>query len=168
MTKLKDLVPIFIPTDQDTRAIGKKICNTDLAKKFGQTVRNMTANILTGKNMAEGFMNGLTGVATTVIGLKTRLRDTGPTLGSMDESILAIGKTIISMVMAFTHGLTEESTKASMNLIKSMGMEFTNGVMAEDMKVNGSKASNMVLESIFYLMATLEKEFGKMESVNNG
>lgn len=47
-------------------------------------------------------------------------------------------------------------------------MEFTNGVMAEDMKVNGSKASNMVLESIFYLMATLEKEFGKMESVNNG
>ena len=70
----------------------------------------------------------------------------------MAELMKVLGKIIICMVKALTHGVTVENMKVNIIWIKSTVMASTTGLMAGDMKVIGEMANSMVKENIYFQM----------------
>lgn len=81
----------------------------------------------------------------------------------MPDNLKAHGKTIRCMDLENTHGLMVGNMRENMTWIRSTDMVFTFGLMGGNMKEDGLTENNMGKESIFFQMAPLKLEFGKME-----
>lgn len=127
------------------KEIGKKISNTEMVLKPGQTVPNTMANTSTAKNTVREDSLGLIAVRTLDHLRRIIYRARVPTTGQMVDSLWAHGSTIKWKDMELSHGLMVVSTKVITLMTRKRDKVPSSGQMEENMTVAGKMESNMEL-----------------------
>ena len=147
---------------------GSKISSMVQARRSGPTEVDIRVTINKAKSMGKEHIHGLMALYTMAIGMKTELRATVLTSGSMDESISDHGLITTCMATDHTCGKTVVDMKASTSLIKNMAMVSMSGPMAANMKAIGATESSTVKENMSWLMGKSVSAYGTMANVSNG
>ena len=144
MTKHTVLANISILTDHCTRAFGKKISNTDMAKKSGPTVLNLRDIIKKARNTVKARLYGLMAQPIKENSTITIFMGAESTAGPTVESIMGHGKGTRCTDLESLLGLMGDATKENIKMIRSKAMVHLGGQMEDNILEIGTTENSMV------------------------
>jgi hypothetical protein len=125
------------------KVTGRTIFNMEKESSFGTTIQNMMVNIQKVKNTDMEATHGKTALVIPELGRIIEFMDEEHTYGMMEESMRAIGLTIIWMAMDNTTGKMVVNTSDNILKIRNTVKECTLGLMEDNMMENGLMEDNM-------------------------
>ena len=150
------------------RVNGWMISNMDMEKNHGQMVQSMKVNTSQERNTEEVFIAGTMDPSIMAIGKKIKSKVSVHTPGQMEDNTKVNGSTTTWTALVFTHGKTEDNTVVNTKMTRNTAMESTPGQMDVHTLDIGAAVSNMDQEPTACQANQRSVVSGKKASVLSG